>query len=340
MSITIADVARRAEVSKATVSRVINNKPDVSPATAARVRRVIEELGFVPSPPAVALARGRTGTVGMVVPFDDPSVPRLLSQWMAELLQGAADAVAMSGYRLRLFTYDDSEQSLRRLAAQVTAQAVDGLLVVEPEGALVERVIDIYQSGLPVVLINDRNHQLLPSVTTTNGAGGRAAAGHLRELDRCRPLVITGPAAFSCTRQRLAGFLGVYAKAGLPVAPEYVVDGAFTFAGGVRAVRNALADGREFDAVFAHNDLSAAGALQAIRTAGRDRSLDVALVGFDDVPLAQQAGHAMSTVRQPLREMGETAARVLVRQLDEGPVAETEVVIPTSLVIRRTAVTL
>ncbi|MEY9893902.1 LacI family transcriptional regulator [Catenulispora sp. MAP12-49] len=343
MSITIADVAKHAGVSKTTVSRVLNAKSGIGSQTTERVRAAIEELGFVPSSAAVGLARGRTGTVGVLVPFGSPGAPAplLTSQWMAGILQAVSDTLAAAGFGMRLFTCDDSEHSLERFAARISAREVDGLLAIEPVG-MVDHLVGVDQRGLPVVLVDDRDPRIpLPTVSTTNSRGGSSAARHLMDLGRHRPLVITGRREYGCTRQRLAGFTQVYADAGLPVAPEYVIEGDFTVAGGVRAVRHAMQDGMEFDAVFAHNDLSAIGALRAIRQAPL-RGLsdgDLALVGFDDIPLASQAGYPLTTVRQPLPEMGEAAARLLVARLSETPAPEPEpTVIPTDLVVRRTEV--
>ncbi|MEY9933860.1 LacI family transcriptional regulator [Catenulispora sp. GP43] len=345
MSITIADVAKRAGVSKTTVSRVLNAKAGITRQTTEKVRSAIEELGFVPSSTAVSLARGRTGTVGVLVPFGSPGAPAPLleSQWMAEILQAVSDVLAAAGYGLRLFTCDDSAESLERFAARISARSVDALLAIEPTGTL-DQIVGIDRGGLPVVLVDDRDRRVpLPTVSTTNDRGGQSAARHLMDLGRHRPLVITGKREFGCTRQRLAGFRRVYADVGLPVAAEYVIEGDFTVAGGVRAVQQALRDGMEFDAVFAHNDLSAIGALRAMRQAPRGSLADddIALVGFDDIPLASQTGYPLTTVRQPLPEMGEAAARLLLARLDDGvrgPAPESSVVIPTDLVVRRTAV--
>ncbi len=327
MPITIADVAARAGVSKTTVSRVLNGKGELDVATAARVRRVIEELGYVPSAPAVGLARGRTQVVGMLV-------PSLTWPWMGEVLQGAVDVVESEGYALLLFTCNRGEESMRQFATQVSAKSFDGLLVIEPEGTL-DYIADLHERGLPVVLIDDRAHQPgFPSVGTTNRAGGESAARHLLGLGRRRPLVVTGMARFGCTQERLDGFSTAYTEAGYPVAPGLVVEGDFTFDCGRLAVQRLLTDGVEFDAVFAHNDLSAAGALQAIREAGRTVPEDVAVVGFDDVPIAAHTDPPLTTVHQPLREMGAAAAHLLMSYFEGAALPETPTVIPTTLVIR------
>ncbi|MEU5723557.1 LacI family DNA-binding transcriptional regulator [Micromonospora sp. NPDC047738] len=327
MPITIADVAARAGVSKTTVSRVLNGKGEVHVHTADRIRAVISELGYVPSARAVGLARGRTGVVGMLV-------PALTWPWMGEVLQGAVDMVESAGYGLLLFTCNRGEESLRQFASQVSAKSFDGLLVIEPEGSL-DYIAELHGGGLPVVLIDDRGHQRpFPSVATTNRRGGESAARHLLELGRRRPLVIKGCEEFGCTQERLAGFVAAYEAADLPLDPRLVVEGDFTFDCGSRAVRGLTEAGIDFDAVFAHNDLSAGGALQAIREAGRRVPEDVAVVGFDDVPYAAHTEPPLTTVHQPMREMGEAAARMLLSYFEGVPLPDTPRVIPTTLIVR------
>lgn len=331
MPITIADVAAQAGVSKTTVSRVLNGKGELGAATAARVRRVIDELGYVPSARAVGLARGRTRIVGMLV-------PSLTWPWIGEVLQGAVDVIEADRYGLLLFTCNRGEESMRQFASQVSAKSFDGLLVIEPEGTL-DYITELRDRGLPVVLIDDRGSQpVFPSVATTNRDGGAQAARHLLELGRRRPLVVTGMERFGCTQQRLAGFGDTYAAAGFPLAPELLSWGDFTFGCGSVAVRKLLAGGVPFDAVFAHNDLSAAGAIKALREAGMTVPGDVAVVGFDDVPFAAHTDPPLTTVRQPLRQMGETAARMLMAYFAGTPLPETPSVIPTNLIVRSSTV--
>ena len=175
--ITMADVARHAGVSKTTVSRVLNGKDDLDAGTAARVRSVIAELGYVPSSGAVGLARGRTSTVGVLV-------PSLTWPWMGDVLQGAVDVLEAESYGLLLFTCNRGEESMRRFATQVSAKSFDGLLVIEPEGTL-DYIEGLHAKGLPVVMIDDRGHQpLFPSIATTNRAGAEMAAQHLLALGR------------------------------------------------------------------------------------------------------------------------------------------------------------
>ncbi|GGT85994.1 MULTISPECIES: LacI family DNA-binding transcriptional regulator [Streptomyces] len=323
MRVTIADVARQAGVSKTTVSRVLNAGAEVDSTTAARVREVIGVLGYVPSSGAVGLARGSSRTVGMLT-------PSLTWPWMGEVLQGVADTVEAAGYGLLLFTCNRGADSVRHFAGQVSARAFDGLLVIEPEDTL-DTIAAMHRRGLPVVLIDDRGHHpAFPSVATTNRAGGASAAAHLRASGRTRPLVVTGRRDFGCVRDRLEGFLEV-----LPT--DLVAEGEFTEETGRSGVERALAEGRDFDCVFAHNDLIAAGALRALREAGRAVPDDVAVVGFDDIPMARHTEPPLTTVRQPMRRMGETAARMLLAGLAGEAVPDEPVVLPTELVVRRSA---
>ena len=327
MPITMADVASKAGVSKTTVSRVLNGKDDLDPATAARVRQVIEELGYVPSAGAVSLARGRTRVVGMLV-------PSLTWPWVGEVLQGVVDVVEAEGYGLLLFSASRGEESILRFASKVSAKSFDALVVIEPEGTL-EYLAELHRKGLPVVLIDDRgNRPEFPSVSPTNREGGESAARHLLDLGRRRPVIVTGPEGLGCTRDRLDGFAAVYADAGMPVDAGCVVGGDFTFDGGREAVRRLTADGVAFDAVFAHNDLSAAGALRALSEASLRVPEDVAVVGFDDVPLASYTEPPLTTVRQELRQMGETAARMLMGYFDGTAMPTAPVMLPTTLIVR------
>jgi len=327
MPITITDVAVRAGVSKTTVSRVLNGKGELDAATAARVRQVIEELGYVPSAGAVGLARGRTRVIGMLL-------PALTWPWMGEVLQGTVDVVESAGFGLLLFTCNRGDESMRQFATHVSAKAFDGLLVVEPEGTL-DYITGLHEQGLPVILIDDRGHRpLFPSVATTNRAGGEAAAEHLLALGRRRPVVVTGEERFGCTMERLVGFSSRFAEAGYPVDPALVVPGDFMFEGGLSAVAGLIESGAQFDAVFAHNDLSAAGALKALGEAGLRVPQDVAVVGFDDVPLAQHTTPTLTTVRQPMRGMGQAAARLLIAHFEGAALPEEPHIVPTELVIR------
>ncbi|GAB3432615.1 LacI family DNA-binding transcriptional regulator [Actinophytocola sediminis] len=330
MRVTIAEIARRARVSKTTVSRVLNNKGEVDASTAIRVREVIAATGYTPSAGAVGLARGRTQTVGMLV-------PGLTWPWMGDVLQGVADVLEARGYGLLLNTMNRGADSLAQFARHVSANAFDGLLLVEPPDTL-SYITGLHESGLPVVMIDDRGHHPgFPSVATSNHEGAAAAADHLLATGRTRIAMVTGPAEFGCTRDRTAGLRTWLASAGVGFDDRLLVEGDFTRGGGQAAVTDLLGRGTPFDAVFAHNDLMAVGVLDGLRTAGRTVPDDVAVIGFDDISIAAHTRPALTTVRQPSREMGEAAATMLLDNLTGTALPAAPHVVPTSLVIRESA---
>ncbi|ACU69553.1 transcriptional regulator, LacI family [Catenulispora acidiphila DSM 44928] len=331
MRVTIAHVALRAGVSKATVSRVLNGKGETDAATAARVRRVVKELGYVPSARAVSLAKGRTGVVGVLA-------PNLTRPWIAQVMQGVVDAMASSGHGLMLFTRNVGDDSFQRFAGHVNANAFDGLLVIEPEET-VPAVAKMVSAALPVVLISDREAGMgMPVVATGNRPGGRQAAEHLLALGRRRPLVVGGPDGYDCAAERVGSFTAAFAEAGFPVPAHAFFPGDYSGESGRVAVSSAVADGTEFDAVFAHNDLSASGVLQMLGHLGRPVPVDVAVVGFDDAGHAALTAPPLTAVHRPLREIGAEAARMLAVALAGGAVPDEPVEIANDLVVRNSTI--
>lgn len=335
MTVTIAHIAARAGVSKATVSRVLNRKPDVDPDTARRIMDLVDDLGYVPSASAQALANGRARCLGVLVPPDAGS-------WMFEVLRGFAAEIEPSGYTLTLQTMARGDVSLAGFAAQVSARAIDGLAVIVPPERL-DYFARLRDEGLPVVLIDTRgDHPAFPSVTTTNVAGGFDATTHLLRQGRARVAMINGPALFGCSVDREAGYRRALEQAGLPVDAGLVVEAAFDEAGGAAALRRLLAAAPGITGLFAANDLMAIGAMAAIAATGRSVPDDIAVVGFDDIPAAAHTSPALTTVRQPLYEMGHAAALHLIDRLEGDARQPQSTTLPTSLVIRRScgAVTL
>jgi LacI family transcriptional regulator len=329
MRVTIAHVALRAGVSKATVSRVLNGKGETDAATEARVRRVVKELGYVPSARAVSLAKGRTGVVGVLA-------PTLTRPWIAQVMQGVVDSMESSGHGLMLFTRGLGDDSFRRFAGHVDANAFDGLLVIEPEEAM-PAVAKMAAAGLPVVLISDREPGPgMPVVATGNRPGARQAAQHLLALGRRRPLVVGGPQGYDCAAERVTTFTEAFAEAGFPIPPQAQFPGDYSGESGRVAVTRAMTDGIEFDAVFTHNDLSASGVLQMLGQLARPVPNDVAVVTFDDAGHAALTAPPLTAIRRPLRDMGSEAARMLATALAGGPAPAARVEIATELVMRET----
>ncbi|MGW4485213.1 LacI family DNA-binding transcriptional regulator [Amycolatopsis sp. NPDC004368] len=329
MRVTIAEVARRARVSKTTVSRVLNNKSDVDAATAVRVREVIAATGYIPSAGAVGLAKGRTRLVGVLVPALSP-------QGVGEVVQGVADVVEARDHGLLLSTLTQGADSLTRFTHQVRAHAFDGLLLLDPPSVVTDNDA-LRDSDLPVLVV-DGPGSAFPTVTGDEAAGAAAVARHFLARGRRRVAVVTGPGGRAATR--LAGFRSVLGEAGVPLPGHAVTEAAFTAGSGRSAVRRLVATGVGFDAVFAGDDVVAAGVLTGLREAGRTVPDDVLVAGFGDLPLAAFTQPPLTTVRRPLRALGATAARQLLTRLTGDP-GETAgpgpIVLPTELVVRASA---
>lgn len=327
MRVTIADVARLAGVSKATVSRVLNGRPDVDRATQARIEEIMAETGYVPSSRAVDLARGRTRTIGVLA-------PTLRTAWMPELLQGVADVVEPSGYGLLLHSAAGGGPALERFAASVRGHAVDGVLAVDP-GAALDHLRDLHRQGLPVVVVDTGGPQTaLPSVGADYTDGGRRAAELLLAAGRLRLAMITGPAEDPAGAACAEGFADRLTGTGAVLRASHVTEADGTEQGGYDAVQRLLRARLFFDGLFAHGDAMAAGALRALQEAGRQVPGEVAVVGFGDVPPAAYTVPPLTTVRVLWEEMGAAAARALIDRLHGEPVADDPVVFETLLVTR------
>ncbi|MFG2334134.1 LacI family DNA-binding transcriptional regulator [Streptomyces sp. NPDC048604] len=328
---TLEEVAARAGVGRGTVSRVINGSPRVSEQAKAAVDRAIAELGYVPNQAARALAGSRTDAIALVIPETEA---RLFAEpYFLDLIRGVSAELAEADKQL-LLTLVRSEQERRRFEQYVAAQRVDGVLLasVHADDPLPELVREL---GLPVVLNGRRTEdEPVPYVDSDNAGAGRAAVDHLAARGRRAIATITGPLDMYVARARLDGYRAGLAAADLDADEALIATGDFTEEGGIRAMRELLARRPGLDAVFAASDVMAAGARAALREAGRSVPDDVALVGVDDSTVARLMDPPLTSVRQPIEEMGRTMARMLLQELAESAADRRARVLPTELTIR------
>lgn len=327
---TIEEVAARAGVSRSTVSRVVNGSSSVSEAALAAVRAAIDELGYVPNRAARSLASRQTHAIALIVPedttrfFGDP--------FFAAIVAGITRVLGDADYLLNLLVA--SEDPGDKMSGFVRNGGVDGVLIVShhTSDAFIARIADavpVVYGGRPV---RPRDGDFIVDVDNAGAAG--AAARLLIDSGRTRIATITGPLTMVAGVDRLRGFRAALAEAGLePFAEE---TGDFTEASGAAAARRMLAAGVRPDALFVANDLMARGALLALHAAGIRVPDDVALVGFDDSPVAATTEPRLTTVRQPMYRQGETMARVLLSRLRD-EMLERVTILPTELVVRDSA---
>jgi LacI family transcriptional regulator len=314
-------------VSKATVSRVLNNYPGVAEDKVAAVLAVVRELGFVPSSSAVSLARGRALSIGLLAPM-------LSRPWMLEVLRGVTEAIEDTDFSLTLYTASSGAASLDSLLSQLRRQAIDGLVIMQPpdDG---DRLTLLAAAGVPVVVIDDRGvHRSLPSVGSTDDQGITDAVDHLRTLGRKRIAMLAGPQHIACHRDRLGAYLNAIQKVADHDNGLVMIGDNDSYEAGRRAGDRLVNEARNFDALVVGNDAMALGAMRQLQQLGRRIPDDIAVTGFDDVAAARYAEPPLTTVYNPLYEMGGTAARLLLAACAGETLPPAPVLLPTRLIVR------
>lgn len=319
---TIRDVARRARVSVATVSRALNGFENVSDETRGRIADAVRELGYVPHAGARSLSLARTNAIGVVL-------PDLHGEFFSEVVRGMDREASRRGYLLLLSNLHAGPQQAA-LALKAMRGRVDGLIVMAPH--LSEEVLTAaLPAGLPSVLINTRDSSgRHASIHLDNRAGARAVVDHLVANGRRKLVHIAGPTGNIDAAERAEAFRAAAAAHGVE---WQIVQGDFEERSGNAAVAALLTGGCDFDAVFAANDNMAIGALQALRSAGIAVPEQVGVAGFDDIPIAAHLG--LTTIRVRIAELGERALARLLGNLSNGNSAGDELHAP-ELLIRQT----
>jgi LacI family transcriptional regulator len=329
-NLTLEEIARLSGVSRSTVSRVINQQPNVSQDVRQRVQAVIEDTGYQPNLAAQTLVSKRSWMIGLVLPrsvssfFTDPYFPRLL--------QGIAQGCNQHDYTLGLFlvgTKEDEEKILPRVSRK---GMLDGVLI--QSGQIGDQLIDrLVNLNLPVVVVGSPLHS--PDVSfidVDNVSGAYNAVSHLIRLGYQHIGTVTGLPGSAATDDRVAGYKRALIERGRNPVDSLIAEGDFTEAGGYYAMQQLLP--AKPDAVFAASDLMAIGAMRAVREAGLNIPQDVAFVGFDDVSVATYANPQLTTIRQPIARFGINAVEILIDLIENGIKPARRIIMDTELIIR------
>ncbi|MEU8637260.1 LacI family DNA-binding transcriptional regulator [Amycolatopsis sp. NPDC048633] len=323
--VTIRDVAARAGVSVATVSKVINERYGVSAATLAKVRAVIEELGYEASLVAQSLRNHRTNVIGILVADLEP--------FSTELLKGAADAIRGSGFELVVYSAGgrtgDPVGWEKRYLSRLSGTLVDGAVLVTPAVSL-EAV-----PGTPVVAVDPHTGPShLPTIDSDNLRGAQLATEHLLDLGHRRIAFLSGRPDLESASLRKAGYLRALEAAGVPADESLIRIGAYDPEVSAASAHDLLTGPDRPTAIFAANDISAIATVGAARELGLSVPGDLSLVGFDNVPESALCNPPLTTVDQPIREMGHRAISMLIALINGDEVPRTHVTLDTGLVVR------
>ena len=337
---TLEEVAAAAGVGRGTVSRVVNGSPQVSPGAKLAVERAIAELGYVPNRAARALVTQRTDSVALVI---SESGDRFFGEpFFAGIIRGISSALSETPLQLWLAMATSPEERVR-VNQHLTPQHVDGVLLLslhddDPLLALLdEHQLPAVLCGRPTRMLGEPGAAGVNFVDVDNIGGARLATEYLIRNGRRTIATITGPQDMGVGAARLAGYRDAIAAAAIETAPDLIGHGDFSEASGVAAMRGLLAARPDIDAVFAASDPMALGAMRVLRDESRRVPEDVAVVGFDDSVLASQTLPALTTVHQPVEEMGHAMVRLLYDKIRGIEPVEPYVILGTHLVARDSA---
>jgi DNA-binding LacI/PurR family transcriptional regulator len=321
--LTVAGIARLAGVSAPTVSRVLNGRSGVSQATRQRVEAVLRERGY------------RRPELASPAPIIELVFHALESPWALEILRGVEEAAREHELAVVVTEMQGRLTPGRAWTEQVLTRRPTGVVVVFSD-LTVDQQVQLSTRSIPLVVLDPTGEPLhaTPSVGATNWAGGLAATRHLLALGHRRIGMLSGPTEWLCCRARLDGFQAAMDAAGVPVDRALTRISVLYGEGGLRDGRELLALPDPPTAIVTANDLQALGVYEAAREAGMRIPDELSVVGFDDLPLVRWAGPPLTTVRQPLADMGATATRMLLAIATGEQPAQTRVELATTLIVR------
>jgi len=329
---TLVDVAKAAGVSRATAARVLSGGTKVDARMAAAVLHAAEQLGYEANSAARMLRGGRAGAIGLIIAVDE--LDSLTGTFFTSVLKGAAKALHAADLQPVLLPADQDDAD--RIPRFLRSRAVDGAVVIL-QHEITHLAPTLADSPVPIAWVGRPRGELADDaivVDSDNHGGGRLAARALADAGRRTLGIIAGPHDMEPARDRIRGWRDELTDRGIPHGA--IVHAEFTLESGAAAMARLLHRHPDIDGVFASSDLMAVGAIRMLQASGRRVPTDVSVVGFDDVIIATTADPPLTTVRQPLEEMGRVAVETVIRVVD-GQEADRQPVLPTTLVPRESA---
>ena len=332
MTATLKEIARRTGKSITTVSRALADYDDVSPETKALVRRVADELGYTPNLLAQRLQKRRSDTIGLILPTFGP---RFSDPFFSEFLAGVGNAAAEHGYDLLVSTQAPGDGELQTYRQKVQSHQVDGFVIVRTRRQDA-RIRYLQDAAFPFVTFGRMEGDLdFPFVDVDGTQGMRAIGEHLVGLGHRRIACLAPPANLLFTDHRLAGLRQALAAHGMALPDDQIVNGDLTQKSGFDAAELLLNRAQRPTAMVACNDLMALGAMSAIQGRGLEVGKDIAVTGFDDIPMAEHSHPPLTTVHQPIYQIGKLVCGMLIHLLRGETLSSRQEILAPKLVVRQ-----
>lgn len=331
---TIKEIAKIAGVSRSTVSRVINNDPNVSRRTRSKVQEIIDELGYQPDPVARSLIGGRSRVIGLAIPMAFSSL--YSEPFFSILAQGISSTCTANNYTLMLWIIEPDYEK-RTNNDIINNRIIDGIIVASSmiDDPLIESLIT---KKVPLVVIGRHNNPNVSSVDADNIHGSIMAVRHLVEVGREKLATVTGHMDRYSGRDRLIGFKRGLQENNLPIVEDRIAYGDFTEKKGYLQTKLLLSQA-EFDGLYVASDMMAFGAIRAIQETGLRVPEDISVISFDDIPAAARFHPPLTTIRQPIHQIGAIAAQTLIDQLEtRDTTTPRRIILPTEIVLRQSTI--
>jgi LacI family transcriptional regulator len=332
MPVTIEDIARKVGKSITTVSRALHDYDDVSSETKELVRKTAQEMGYTPSTLAQRLQKKRTDTIGLIMPTFGP---RFSDPFFSEFIAGIGNKAANLGYDLLVSTRPPGEQEMQAYHENVESRRVDGFVIVRTR-CHDPRIEYLNKAHLPFVAFGRTEDELdYPYVDEDSEYGMQLIAGHLAGLGHHQVAYIGAPQNLTFARYRLAGLRKGLEKHGSQIPAQRIFEGNLTQNGGYQVASTILDQDNHPTAIVAANDLMAIGAMSAAQDRGLSVGSDISITGFDDIPMAEHSHPSLTTVHQPVYQIGAMVCEMLIQIIQGKPLEQPRVILKPSLLIRQ-----
>jgi len=334
LTITLKDLAEKVGKSITTVSRALYDYDDVSPKTKELVRKVAQEMGYTPNTFAQRLQKQRTDTLGFIIPTFGP---RFSDPFFSEFLAGLGNKAAEFGFDLLVSTRSPGEEEMQAYRDIVRGKRVDGFIVLRTRQQD-PRITYLVENDFPFVAFGRTTDGLaFPFVDEDSNFGMHLVVEHLIGLGHRQIACLAPPQELAFALHRLNGFREGMANAGVPVDEALIVTSDLTQRGGYEKAKTLLENPIRPTAIVACNDLMAFGAIRAAQEKGLVVGKDIAITGFDDIPLAEHANPPLTTVNQPIYKIGTMVCEMLIRLIQREPVIETQIILKPELMVRQSS---